>query len=92
MQKQLYPPKPNAFTYLEERIEHAEKQQETTARAVADLTVDVHAIRHNQNEGFKRMDTRFNRLETRVEKLETDVSVIKETLQMVLACLHKKLP
>ena len=78
--------------YLEERVEQVEKQQETTARAVADLTVDVRAIRHDQTEGFKQINNRLNQLEVRVEKLEADVAIIKETLQMMMAYLREKLP
>ena len=56
--------------YIEERVEQIEKQQETTARAVADLTVDVRAIRHDLNEGFRRMDTEFKQVNTRLDNLE----------------------
>ena len=92
--------------YLEERVEQLEKQQETTARAVADLTVDVRAIRHDLNEGFKRVNARLDNLESDVAVLKQDVAVlkqdvavlkqdvavIKETLQMVMAYLREKLP
>ena len=92
--------------YLEERVEQLEKQQETTARAVADLTVDIRAIRHDQNEGFKRINTHLDKVETHLDNLEADiailkqdvaalkqdVAVIKETLQMVMAYLREKLP
>ncbi|WP_338874313.1 hypothetical protein WBJ53_01695 [Spirosoma sp. SC4-14] len=37
---------------LEERIEQVERQNVVTARAVADLTVDVRAIRHDLTQGF----------------------------------------
>lgn len=92
--------------YLEERVEQLEKQQETTARAVADLTVDVRAIRHDLTEGFKRVNARLDNLESDVAVLKQDVAVlkqdvavlkqdvaiIKETLQMVMAYLREKLP
>lgn len=120
--------------YLEERIEQVERQNATTARAVADLTVDVRAIRRDQTEGFKQVNSRLDRLETDVSVLKQDVGVlkqdvtilkqdvaelkqdvaelkqdvgilkrdvielkrdvgtIKQTLQLVLAYLHEKLP
>ncbi len=85
--------------YIEERVEQLEKQQETTARAVADLTVDVRAIRHDQNEGFRQVNIRLDKVEARLDNLEADVAtlkqdvaVIKETLQMVMAYLREKLP
>ncbi|GAB3897772.1 hypothetical protein [Spirosoma agri] len=92
--------------YLEERIEQVERQSETTARAVADLTVDVRAIRHDQTEGFKQVNLRFNtidarfdkverrldRVETDIAELKQDVGTIKQTLQLVLTYLHEKLP
>lgn len=85
--------------YLEERIEQVEKQNETTARAVADLTVDVRAMRRDLNEGFKQVNTRLGRLEEDVSILKQDVSdlkqdvgTIKQTLQLVLAYLQEKLP
>lgn len=78
--------------YLEERVEQLEKQQETTARAVADLTVDVRTVRQDLNEGFRRMDAEFQKVNTRLDNLEADVAIIKETLQMVMAYLREKLP
>lgn len=92
--------------YLEERVEQLEKQQQTTARAVADLTVDVRAIRHDLNEGFRVINNRLDNLETDVAilkqdmavlkqdvaVLKQDVAIIKETLQMVMAYLREKLP
>lgn len=85
--------------YLEERIEQVERQNATTARAVADLTVDVRAIRRDQTEGFKQVNARLGRLETDVSVLQQDVSelkldvgTIKQTLQLVLAYLQEKLP
>lgn len=85
--------------YIEERVEQLEKQQETTARAVADLTVDVRSIRHDLNEGFKQVNTRLDKVEARLDNLEADVAelkqdvaIIKETLQMVMAYLREKLP
>ena len=92
--------------YIEERVEQVEKQQESTARAVADLTVDVRAIRHDLNEGFKRVNVRLDKVEARLDNLEADVAIlkqdvaelkrdvaiIKETLQMVMAYLREKLP
>ena len=78
--------------YIEERVEQVEKQQESTARAVADLTVDVRAIRHDQNEGFKQINSEFGRVNARLDNLEADVAIIKETLQMVMAYLREKLP
>ncbi|MBC3783762.1 cell division protein ZapB [Spirosoma utsteinense] len=64
--------------YLEERIEQVEKQNETTARAVAELTIDVRAIRRDQNEGFKQVNARLDRLETDVSGLKQDVSDLKQ--------------
>lgn len=92
--------------YIEERVEQVEKQQESTARAVADLTVEVRAIRHDLNEGFKRVNVRLDKVEARLDNLEADVAIlkqdvaelkrdvaiIKETLQMVMAYLREKLP
>ena len=92
--------------YIEERVAQLEKQQETTARAVADLTVDVRAIRYDLNEGFKQVNARLDNLEADVAVLKQDVAVIKqdvavlkqdvavikETLQMVMAYLREKLP
>jgi predicted nucleic acid-binding Zn-ribbon protein len=92
--------------YLEERIEQVEKQSETTARAVADLTIDVRAICRDLNEGFKQVNARLDRLEGDVSTLKQDVSVlkqdvsdlkqdvgtIKQTLQLVLAYIQEKLP
>ena len=69
--------------YLEERVEQLEKQQETTARAVADLTVDVRAIRHDQNEGFKRIDGEFRRVNARLDILEADVAVLKQDVAVL---------
>jgi prefoldin subunit 5 len=85
--------------YLEERIEQVEKQNETTARAVADLTVDVRAIRRDQNEGFRQINGRLDKVESNivelkqdVAELKQDVGMIKQTLHLVLAYLHEKLP
>ncbi len=78
--------------YLEERVELVEKQQETTARAVADLTVDVRAIRHDQNEGFRKVAEEFKQVNKRLDNLEVDVADIKQTQQMILAYLREKLP
>ncbi|GAB3952846.1 hypothetical protein GCM10028805_35510 [Spirosoma harenae] len=85
--------------YLEERIEQVERQNATTARAVADLTVDVRTIRRDQTEGFKQINTRFDKVENRLDKVEQDivelkqdVGTIKQTLQLVLTYLHEKLP
>ena len=64
--------------YIEERVEQVEKQQESTARAVADLTVDVRAIRHDLNEGFKRVNVRLDKIEARLDVLEADVAVLKQ--------------
>lgn len=64
--------------YLEERIEQVERQNATTARAVADLTVDVRAIRRDQTEGFKQVNARLTRLETDVSGLKEDVSTLKQ--------------
>lgn len=92
--------------YLEERIEQVERQNLKTPRAVADLTVDVRAIRQDQNEGFKQINARFDNVEHRLDKVESDIVVlkqdvaelkhdvgtIKQTLQLVLTYLHEKLP
>ncbi|AKD57926.1 hypothetical protein [Spirosoma radiotolerans] len=92
--------------YLEERIEQVERQNATTARAVADLTVDVRVIRRDMTEGFKQVNTRLDNLEADVSILKQDVSIlkqdvselkqdvgtIKQTLQLVLTYLHEKLP
>ncbi len=78
--------------YLKERIEQVERQNATTARAEADLTVDVRAIRRDQTEGFKQINARLEKLETDVGVLKQDVSTIKQTLQLVLAYLQEKLP
>ncbi|GAB3778833.1 hypothetical protein GCM10028818_28570 [Spirosoma horti] len=64
--------------YLEERIEQVERQNATTTRAVADLTVDVRAIRRDQTEGFKQVNSRLSRLETDVSGLKQDVIELKQ--------------
>jgi chromosome segregation ATPase len=71
--------------YLEERIEQVERQNETTARAVADLTVDVRTIRHDQTVGFKqvnarldKVELRLDKLETRLERVENDIIILKQ--------------
>ncbi|ADB41212.1 hypothetical protein [Spirosoma linguale] len=64
--------------YLEERIEQVEKQNEITSRAVADLTVDVRAIRRDMTEGFKQVNARLDNLEADVSVLKQDVSVLKQ--------------
>ena len=66
--------------YLEERIEQVERQNATTARAVADLTVDVRAIRRDQTEGFKQVNSRLDRLETDVSVLKQDVAELKQDI------------
>ncbi|GAB2548868.1 hypothetical protein [Spirosoma aerophilum] len=63
--------------YLEERIEQVEKQNEVTSRAVADLTVDVRAIRRDMTEGFKQVNTRLDNLEADVSVLKQDVAELK---------------
>lgn len=63
--------------YLEERIEQVERQNLKTARAVADLTADVRAIRQDQNEGLKQINARFNKVEHRLDKVESDIIVLK---------------
>ncbi|WP_080059605.1 hypothetical protein [Spirosoma aerolatum] len=92
--------------YLEERIEQVERQNATTARAVAELTVDVRTIRRDLTEGFKQVNTRLDKVEQRLDKVESDIvelkqevaelkqdmGTIKQTLQLVLAYLHEKLP
>ena len=69
--------------YLEERIEQVERQNATTARAVADLTVDVRAIRRDQTEGFKQVNARLTILETDVSELKQDVSVLKQDVSVL---------
>ncbi|AUD05596.1 hypothetical protein [Spirosoma pollinicola] len=69
--------------YLEERIEQVERQNATTARAVADLTVDVRAIRRDQTEGFKQVNARLGRLETDVSVLQQDVSILKQDVSVL---------
>lgn len=63
--------------YLEERIEQVERQNLKTARAVADLTADVRAIRQDQNEVLKQINARFNKVEHRLDKVESDIIVLK---------------
>lgn len=72
------PTEKQIYMYLEERIEQVEKQNETTARAVAELTIDVRAIRRDQNEGFKQVNARLDRLEADVSTLKQDVSDLKQ--------------
>lgn len=69
--------------YLEERIEQVERQNATTARAVADLTVDVRAIRRDQTEGFKQVNGRLDKLETDVSVLKQDVSELKQEVAIL---------
>lgn len=69
--------------YLEERIEQVERQNATTARAVADLTVDVRTIRRDQTEGFKQVNTRLDKVEGRLEKVEQDVAEIKQDVAVL---------
>lgn len=64
--------------YLEERIEQVERQNATTARAVADLTVDVRTIRRDQTEGFKQINTRLDKVERRLDKVESDIAELKK--------------
>lgn len=64
--------------YLEERIEQVERQNATTARAVADLTVDVRTIRRDQTEGFKQINARLGKLEVDVTVLKQDVAELKQ--------------
>ena len=52
--------------FLEERVEQLEnlsvdqgRQLESIARGLANLTLDVRAIRQDQNEGFKRINGEF---------------------------------
>ena len=69
--------------YLEERIEQVERQNATTARAVADLTVDVSAIRRDQTEGFKQVNTRLDKVEGRLDKVEQDVAQLKQDVAVL---------
>jgi chromosome segregation ATPase len=69
--------------YLEERIEQVERQNETTARAVADLTVDVRTIRHDQTVGFKQVNARLDKVDLRLDKLETRLENVEIRLERV---------
>lgn len=69
--------------YLEERIEQVERQNLKTARAVADLTVDVRAIRQDQNEGFKQINARFDKVEHRLDKVEADITELKQDVTVL---------
>ena len=64
--------------YLEERIEQVERQNATTARAVADLTVDVRTIRRDQTEGFKQVNNRLDKVENRLEKVESRLEKVEQ--------------
>ncbi|SOD97037.1 hypothetical protein [Spirosoma fluviale] len=69
--------------YLEDRIEQVEKQNKMTAHAVADLTVDVRAIRRDVTEGFKQVNARLDNLEADVSVLKQDVSVLKQDVSIL---------
>ncbi|QIP11839.1 hypothetical protein G8759_03940 [Spirosoma aureum] len=66
--------------YLEERIEQVERQNETTAGAIADLTVDVRTIRHDQTVGFKQVNARLDKLETRLENVEARLERVENEI------------
>lgn len=63
--------------YLEERLEQIEqvvvdhgRQLETVANGLAELTVDVRAIRQDMTDGFRRVDEQFVEVNKRLGALE----------------------
>ena len=90
--------------YLEERVEQLEnlsvdqgRQLESLARGLANLTLDVRAIRTDQNAGFARVDEQFTAVNTEFAKVNKRLddhseqfADIKTTLQLVVKLLTER--
>lgn len=56
----------------------ADKMLELLVATVNDLTVAVHNMRQEMNEGFKQMSERLDRVEDEVQLTRTDLKVLAQ--------------
>ena len=73
--------------FLEERVEQLEnlsvdqgRQLESIARGLANLTLDVRAIRQDQNEGFKRINGEFAKVNGEFAKVNAEFAKVNKRL------------
>lgn len=92
--------------YLEERIEQLEhvavdhgRQIESIAKGLAELTVDVRAVRQDVTTGFARVDEQFAQVDKRFEQMGKRFDQMQQTQlemqqvqQLILKLLTERLP
>jgi|GEM_PF-4052193 len=84
--------------YLEERIEKLEKDNERTARAVAELTVAFTEFREETRREFREVRADISVLKADVAQLKDDVAELKtgfkrleQNQELILNILREKL-
>ncbi|MBO0931776.1 hypothetical protein [Fibrella aquatilis] len=70
---------------LTQRVDMHDQQIEILSKGLADLTTDVRAIRHDQNEGFKAIKEQFAQFQQTQENLQRT----QESMQRTQESMHQ---
>jgi len=76
---------------LLERSNRQENRTEKIATGLANLTLDVAALRTEMRVRFEAIDQRFEAIDRRLDNLESNVSAIRQTQDAILLLLKEKL-